>query len=56
MRTLMILVLAASLVCLFAMPVIAEIKANKMITTDSGLKYTDLVVGNGASVSGSVKM
>ena len=49
MRILMTLVLAASLACLFVTPVIAEIKANKMITTDSGLKYTDLVVGNGAS-------
>lgn len=28
---------------------LAEAKATKMITTDSGLKYVDVVVGNGAS-------
>ncbi|QOX79367.1 FKBP-type peptidyl-prolyl cis-trans isomerase [Trichlorobacter lovleyi] len=33
-----------------AMPVhAAETKVNKMVTTDSGLKYVDLVVGKGAS-------
>jgi len=33
-----------------AMPVhAAETKVNKMMTTDSGLKYVDLVVGKGAS-------
>lgn len=38
------------LAILCAMPVhAAETKVNKMMTTDSGLKYVDVVVGKGAS-------
>lgn len=38
------------LAILCAIPVhAAETKVNKMMTTDSGLKYVDVVVGNGAS-------
>jgi FKBP-type peptidyl-prolyl cis-trans isomerase len=44
------LAIAASLTGLFVLPVFAaETTVNKMTTTDSGLKYTDQVVGKGAS-------
>lgn len=43
-------IIAAALVCLFVLPVAAaEKKGSKMVTTTSGLKYIDLVVGKGVS-------
>jgi len=50
MRNLIKLSSAVVLAILCAMPVHAvETKGNKMVTTDSGLKYVDVVVGKGAS-------
>ena len=50
MRNVLKLVMVTSLVCLFVLPVTAaEKKGSKMTTTDTGLKYTDLVVGKGAA-------
>jgi peptidylprolyl isomerase len=44
------LVVTAVLACLFVVPAYAaKTKGNKMITTDSGLTYVDVVVGNGAA-------
>lgn len=44
------LVVAAVLAGLFVVPAYAaKTKGNKMITTDSGLTYLDVVVGNGAA-------
>ena len=50
MRNLIKLSSAVVVAILCAMPVpAAETKVNKMTTTDSGLKYVDVVVGKGAS-------
>jgi len=50
MRNLIKLSSAVVVAILCAMPVhAAETKVNKMMTTDSGLKYVDVVVGKGAS-------
>lgn len=50
MRNLIKLSGAVLLAMICVMPVhAAETKVNKMTTTDSGLKYVDVVVGNGAS-------
>lgn len=50
MRNLIKMSSVVVLAILCAMPVhAAETKVNKMMTTDSGLKYVDVVVGNGAS-------
>lgn len=50
MRNLIKLSSAVLLAMICVMPVhAAETKVNKMTTTDSGLKYVDVVVGNGAS-------
>ncbi len=50
MRNLIKMSSVVVLAILCAMPVhAAETKVNKMTTTDSGLKYVDLVVGKGAS-------
>jgi len=44
------LLVPAAILVLTVMPVLAaETKVNKMVTTASGLKYIDQVVGNGAS-------
>ena len=50
MRNLIKMSSVVVLAILCAMPVhAAETKVNKMMTTDSGLKYVDVVVGKGAS-------
>jgi len=50
MRNLIKMSSVVVLAILCAMPVpAAETKVNKMTTTDSGLKYVDVVVGKGAS-------
>jgi FKBP-type peptidyl-prolyl cis-trans isomerase len=50
MYRLMRILLATALSAVFVLPVYAaETKVTKMITTDSGLKYTDIVVGKGMS-------
>jgi peptidylprolyl isomerase len=50
MRRLIKLAVVAVLASLFALPAdAAETKVNTMITTGSGLKYVDMVVGKGAS-------
>ncbi len=50
MRNLIKMCSAVVLAIFCTMPVhAAETKVNKMTTTDSGLKYVDVVVGNGAS-------
>ena len=50
MRNLIKMCSVVALAIFCAMPVhAAETKVNKMTTTDSGLKYVDVVVGNGAS-------
>lgn len=50
MNGLIKLITVTALVCLFVLPVAAaEKKGSKMVTTTSGLKYIDLVVGKGIS-------
>lgn len=50
MKRVTTLFVAAAMGCLVVLPAYAaEKKVDKMITTDSGLKYTDVVVGTGAS-------
>jgi peptidylprolyl isomerase len=49
-RRVIALLAVAALGCLLALPAsAAEKKGEKVITTDSGLKYVDVVVGTGAS-------
>jgi FKBP-type peptidyl-prolyl cis-trans isomerases 1 len=50
MRNLIKMCSVVALAIFCAMPVhAAETKVNKMTTTDSGLRYVDVVVGKGAS-------
>ncbi len=50
MKKLMLMLFAASLVCITIVPVNAATKkGNTMVTTASGLQYFDEVVGNGPS-------